>query len=403
MSRTHRWWKRAPAALALPALLCVGAWTADVAAQSQSATEGAGAFVPARGAWERRTPEQAGFDAATLAEAIAFAREKESATPRDLAVAHYLQWGREPHDLLVGPMKERGPATGLVIRRGYLVAEWGEPSRVDVTFSVTKSFLSTVVGLAVARGLIPDIHEPVSRRVPIEEFASPHNRAITWDHLLRQTSDWEGTLWGKPDWADRPEGEPSTWMKRPRHVPGTVYKYNDVRVNALALAALHVWRRPLPEVASELLMEPIGASSTWSWHGYDTSWVELDGRRVQSVSGGAHWGGGLFIDAYDMARFGLLTLRDGRWGNREVVPASWFALARTPTAAQPTYGFMNFYLNTARKLAPSAPEQSWVHLGNGVNLIYCDPVHDLVVVARWIERDAIDAFLQKLLASLAPR
>jgi len=54
----------------------------------------------------------------------------------------------------------------------------------------------------------------------IDLFDTPHNRQITWDHMLRQTSDWEGTLWGKPDWADRPE-DSDNWMKRPRHKPGT--------------------------------------------------------------------------------------------------------------------------------------------------------------------------------------
>ena len=61
-------------------------------------------------------------------------------------------------------------------------------------------------------------------------FESEHNATITWDDLLRQTSDWEGTLWGKPDWADRPSGDPDTWMTRDRHPSGTVYEYNDTRV-----------------------------------------------------------------------------------------------------------------------------------------------------------------------------
>src|SRR5258708_19670915 len=87
--------------------------------------------------------------------------------------------------------------------------------------------------------------------------------------MLRQTSDWEGTLWGKPDWADRPEPNAAQWTTRPRHKPGTVYKYNDVRVNALALAALNVWRRPLPQVLKETIMDPIGASDTWRWFGYE--------------------------------------------------------------------------------------------------------------------------------------
>ena len=48
-------------------------------------------------------------------------------------------------------------------------------------------------------------------------FETPHNRTITWNHLLRQTSDWEGTLWGKPDWADRPSDKRDEWTTRPRN------------------------------------------------------------------------------------------------------------------------------------------------------------------------------------------
>jgi hypothetical protein len=56
-------------------------------------------------------------------------------------------------------------------------------------------------------------------------------------------------------------------------------------------------------------------------------------------------------------------------------------MALTPTPAQPTYGFMNWFLNTDRKLWPSAPATAFAHLGNGTNLVYVDPEHDLVVVA----------------------
>ena len=107
-----------------------------------------------------------------------------------------------------------------------------------MTFSVTKTFLSTVVGLAWQKGLIRDVTDKARDYMPpgVDLFDEPHNQPITWEHLLRQTSDWNGTLWGKPDWADRPEGKPEEWSKRPLHAPGTRYKYNDVRVNVLALA-----------------------------------------------------------------------------------------------------------------------------------------------------------------------
>jgi CubicO group peptidase (beta-lactamase class C family) len=350
--------------------------------------------------WERRAPEAVGMDPARLQEAVAFAQSSETRAPRDLALSHLLSNSREPHDAAIGPFKERGPVTGVVVRRGYLVTEWGEPRRVDMTFSVTKSFVATVVGLAYDRGMIKDLGDRVQLYVPTEHFASEHNAKITWDHLLRQTSDWQGTLWDKPDWADRPDPDPTTWTTRARHEPGSAYEYNDVRVNLLALAALHVWRRPLPQVLRELVMEPIGASNTWRWYGYDNSWVNMDGVMVQSVSGGGHWGGGMQISAFDQARFGLLTLRQGRWRDRELLSAKYLALARTPTPAQPTYGFMNFYLNTGRKLLPSAPESAFYHLGSGTNAIYCDPENDLVVVVRWIDSRALDGVVQRVLASL---
>ncbi|HUE83360.1 MAG TPA: serine hydrolase, partial [Pyrinomonadaceae bacterium] len=372
--------------------------------------------------WERRTPQQVGMDPARLQEAISFANANESKSPRNLEPAHYQSFGREPFGQAVGPFKERGDLTGIILRHGYIVAEWGNPDRVDMTFSVTKSFLSTVVGLALDRKMISSLQEPVYQSMTpvlaaghdarknraeelgtpqfLEPFASEHNRKVTWEHLLRQTSDWEGTLWGKPDWADRPGSNPAEWTTRKRNEPGTAYKYNDVRVNVLALAALNIWRRPLPVVLKEQVMDPIGASQTWRWYGYENSWVILDGEAVQSVSGGGHWGGGMFISARDMARFGYLTLRRGRWKDQQILSEDWVRMATTPTSVQPTYGFMNWFLNTGRKSIPNAPATAFAHLGNGTNMIYVDPEHDIVIVVRWIEQKAIDGFVQRVLRSL---
>jgi CubicO group peptidase (beta-lactamase class C family) len=210
-------------------------------------------------------------------------------------------------------------------------------------------------------------------------------------------------LWGKPDWADRPEGKPEEWANRQLHTPGTRYKYNDVRVNVLALSALHVWRRPLPEILREEVMNPIGASNTWRWHGYENSWIDLDGQKMQSVTGGGHWGGGMFISARDMARFGYLFLRQGRWKDRQIVSEKWIQMARTPGPANQEYGYMNWFLNTARKPLPSAPESSVTFRGNGQNIIYIDWDNDLVVVVRWIgSGPALNEFLGRILRARAP-
>jgi CubicO group peptidase (beta-lactamase class C family) len=375
--------------------------------------------------WERRTPQQVGMDPARLNEAIAFALANETKAPRNLELAHYQSIGREPFDEGIGPFKERGDPTGVILRQGYIVAEWGDPHRVDMTYSVTKSFLSTTVGLAYDRKLIRSLQDrvrdymaPVVSLAPdfgksraerlgesklLQPFETEHNRKITWEHLLRQTSDWEGTLWGKPDWADRPSENAAEWGTRPRHKPGTVYQYNDVRTNALALAALNVWRCPLPQVLREHVLDPIDASNTWRWFGYENAWIVLDGLAVQSVTGGGHWGGGMFINAYDMARFGYLTLNRGRWKERQLVSEQWIEWALTPTPAEPNYGFMNFYVNKDRAFMPSAPASAFGHQGNGTNFVYVDPENDLVAVLRWIDKPEIDGFVKRLLEAVRGR
>ena len=379
-------------------------------------------YFPPAGQWDRRTPEQTKLDPAKLKEAVDLAIASEAKSARSQELGQTQTFGQAPYGELVGPTKDRGDATGIVIRNGYIVAEWGDPLRVDMSHSVTKSFLASVVGLAFDRKMIRSLQDevidydaPVVAYRPnqryddadafgkskfIDLFATDHNRKITWEQMLRQTSDWEGTLWGKPDWADRPDRDSTKWLGRVRGEPGTAYEYNDVRVNALALAALNVWRRPLPQVLKENLMDEIGASGTWRWYGYENSYAVLDGQIIQSVSGGGHWGGGMFINAYDMARFGLLTANGGKWRDKQRLSDAFMNQARTPTSVQPTYGFMNWFLNTDKKLYPNAPASAIIHTGNGTNIIYVDTENDLVVVVRWIENNKINDFLGKLLASI---
>jgi CubicO group peptidase (beta-lactamase class C family) len=400
---------------------------APVAAAAESvspSTERAAVYYPGA-TWESKSPSEVGVNPARLKDAVDFAVAGETKNTRDLVMNHYQTFGREPFGYAIGPIRERGDPTGIVVHRGFIIAQWGDPTRVDMTHSVTKSMLSSVVGVAFDRRMIKSLDDRVGDYVgPIQvynaapsmnksdrlgsadlifPFEGAHNSQITWDHMLRQTSDWEGTLWGKPDWADRPEDNPAQWTTRTRNKPGTAYKYNDTRVNALSLAALNVWRRPLPQVLKENILDPIHASSTWRWFGYENSWIILDGNLVQSVTGGGHWGGGLYINALDMARFGYLTLRRGKWEDRQLLSDEWVSRALTPTGPQPTYGFMNWFLNTDRKLWPSAPASAFAHIGNGTNIVYVDPEHDLVAVVRWIDNKAIDGFLQRLIAALEPK
>lgn len=286
----------------------------------------------------------------------------------------------QSHPEVIGPLKDGSGASGVVIHRGYLVAEWGDPAAVEMSFSATKTYLSVVAGVAVDRGLVADLDEPVGRAVGAPPFTSDPGAQITWAHLLYQTSQWDGTLWGKPWWSDPQGGQSRDARLAP---PGSEFAYNDVRINLLALALTQLWRRSLADVLGSEVMDVIGASRTWQWHGYNNSIVEIDGRPIAVVSGGAHWGGGLWMSAVDHARLGYLFLRRGHWEAHQVISERWVDASTAPAATNPDYGML-WWLNRHGRVFPTAPVTGYCARGNlGRQLVWVDPARDLVIVSRW--------------------
>ncbi len=337
--------------------------------------------------WKRKKAEEVGMDPALLAEAIAFAEANETRRPRDFSDQERI-FGR-----LLGPIPtERGGTNGIVVRHGYIVAEFGRTDLVEPTYSAAKSFLSTVLGLAVDRGLIRDVHDPVGKYVNDGGYESEHNARITWDHHARQTSEWEGEMFGKTH-TFIGEAEFGRGRRRPRELkePGTFYEYNDVRINRFSLSLLRVWKKPLPEVLREEVMDKIGASDSWRYLPYANSGVEVDGRKMMSVSGGTRWGGGLWINTRDEARFGYLFLRRGKWGDRRIISEKWIDMALEPGPQNPDYGYL-WWLNAQGKQWPDTPKSSFAAVGFGSNTIWIDPEHDLVVVWRWHDGNGNEFF-----------
>jgi CubicO group peptidase (beta-lactamase class C family) len=336
------------------------------------------------------------------------------------AVAHETAWSRTigpafgihhqdpaPWNRLLGPVHARGPVSGTIVVDGRTLTSWGEPERADLTFSVAKTYLALLAGVAYDQGLLPDVHEPVGARAPGIGFDTGRNAQITWEHLLQQTSEWEGECFGLPDTVDRYrtvqfQGGAATGTKgdaRPLQAPGTYWEYNDVRINQLSLALLYLFRRPLPEVFRECIMRPIGASENWRWDGYDNAWVEIEGRRMQSVPGGTHWGGGVSIGSVDQARVGQLLLDDGMCGGRRVLSAEWIARMRTPCAIAPFYGYL-VWLNQARRIFPSVPESSYFAIGAGSSFTWIEPERRMVVVVRWIDSEHADELFGRVLRAV---
>lgn len=345
--------------------------------------------------WETKEPDELGVAENFLQSAIDFAKSNEYSGPKDLRVAILEGFSSEPFHEILGPTKKRGGPAGMILKNGYLIAQWGDIDRVDMTFSVTKSYLSTLAGLAVDEGLIESTGDLVQDYVWDGTFDGEHNQKITWDHLLTQSSNWSGELFGIRDWADRPprDGGIDDWKFRTLETPGTVFEYNDVRVNVLAYSLAQVWRKPLPQVLKNNVMDKIGASSTWRWYGYEHSWITIDGAMIQSVSGGGHSGGGLFINTRDHARFGLLFSRNGKWKDQQIISESWIKNAKSPSEANSSYGYM-WWLNQGNRKWENIEDTSiYYAAGFGGNFIIVDNTNDMVIVTRWLEPSKLGEFM----------
>ncbi|MDB4584416.1 beta-lactamase family protein [Draconibacterium sp.] len=359
-------------------------------------------YFPLRGNnWEIKSPHELQINSDKLDKAVAFAKENEYSGERDLRVAILKGFNREPFHYLAGPTKKRGGPAGVILKNGYIIAQWGDVNRVDMTFSVTKSYLSSVAGLAMDEGLISDVTDKAAEYVWDETFWGEHNSKITWEHLLNQSSDWSGELFGMKDWADRPPGEGGIddWKNRKLNAPGTYFKYNDVRVNVLSYSLLHVWRKPLPQVLKEKIMDPIGASATWRWFGYDHAWVNIDGLKMKSVTGGGHSGGGVFINTLDHARFGLLFMNNGNWNGKQLISENWIKMATQPSPANASYGYM-WWLNNEPGKIEGVPDHIFYAAGFGGNYIVIDQENDLVVVTRWLEPSKMGALVKLVYEAL---
>ena len=370
--------------------LCVAlAASTAISAYAQSAV-----YFPPAGTWAKKSAAELGMDPAKLAEAVSYAQQHETERPLDLSDQEVI------FGSLLGSMPTRRAKTnGVVIYKGYVVVEFGDTAAVDPTYSVAKSMLATVAGVALRDGRITSLDQPVGTSVKDGGYASPHNAAVTWKMHLQQASEWQGEMFGKKDdfigAAQFGKGE-----RKPRELkqPGGFYEYNDVRINRFALSLLRVMDKSVPEVFQQEVMDPIGASSSWKWVPYANSYVEHKGKRMPTVSGGTRWGGGMWINSWDMSRFGYLWLRGGQWGGKQLLQPAYVKEALTPSEHGPDLGYL-WWLNTKGKTLPGLPSNAYAALGAGSNTITVSPNHDLVVVWRWHSGNSAE-FAKRVIAAI---
>jgi CubicO group peptidase (beta-lactamase class C family) len=364
-------------------------------------------YVPPAGSWERKKPSDLGMDDAKIAEAVAWALTQETDWPKDFSKQAEI-FGRP-----LGPLPStRAGTNGIILKDGYIIAEFGDVHAVDPTYSVAKSYLSTTLGLSIDRGIIGSIDERVGERVNaslgdngfVDPAGAPaHNALVTWKHFVTMTSEWRGEMFGKThDFPGAAEYGKSAMQPRELRPPGTFFEYNDVRINRFALSMLRLWKKPLPDVWRDEVMNPIGASPTWKWIPYDNAMVEVDvggtKQMMPSISGGTRWGGGLWINTLDHARFGLLISRGGKWGDRQIVSEQWIREATKQQGVKSDYGYLWWLNNEGRW--PAAPRSSFSAQGAGDNTIWIDNEHGLVVVWRWHKGSAQGELYSRIIGAV---
>lgn len=352
-------------------------------------------------------PLAAPFDAPDdplLADMVRYARGHPSPWPLSIrAVIEGCTFDPPPWNIVKGPLKDRRGPAGLLVVGGRRLAGWGDPAEAEMVFSVTKSYLGLVAAIALDEGKIADLDEPVAKRVFHPAFDAPNDR-VTWRHLLQQTSEWRGSLWGIPDTVDRnrqlsPTEDGSRFgTTTPYGPPGSTWDYNDIRVNALCLALTIVFGTGLKAVLGSRFMAHAGPGA-WTWTGYDESVVTLDGRLEPVVVGGGHWGGGLVVSAAQDADLGRLIVGGGRLDGRRIVSEAALAEILAPCPLQPVYGGL-WWLNTGRALFPAAPETSVFALGVGTNAIWIDRPRDVVLVAHGLAPDALGGLIERVLRAV---
>ncbi|WP_309131289.1 serine hydrolase [Brevibacterium sp.] len=304
----------------------------------------------------------------------------------------------------------RQPANGVVVRDGRTIARWGDIRVPDMAFSVSKALLSLCAGLAWTKGLITDMHEPVGGWVSRLELGPDQLTGIedlgdtSWHHLLQQTGSWEGAVWGKHTSIDRQMDRYGHAANASGFAPGTRWNMNNVRVNLLALALSSVFEDSLESVLRRDIMNPLGGSGSWRWNGYANSYCRLGGRMRQVVSGGAHWGGGIYISSADLALIGKLCAGRGRFGAQQLLSPEWFDMAWDPCPVAPEGSGYLWHLNTGHELSALAPASGVAALGGthalGVNMLWVDPDTDVVAVSRWMAFDRIGNFLDRMSANV---
>lgn len=270
----------------------------------------------------------------------------------------------------------------LIVCDGYLVVEeyfaGQQAESLHMLQSVTKSFTSAAIGIAIAKGYIENVQEPVLGFFPDLEgidHIDDRKRAMTLEDLLtmRSGTDYHERGPGSPHYELNalPGGWTEFVLSRPMVAdPGTIYQYDSGGVILMSAILKTRAGGHADAFLAEHLFEPLGIERFW-W--------------FKNSEGHPHTGGGLNLQSRDMAKFGLLYLRNGRWEDRQIIPAAWVETSteRHVTFANIRRGMTGYgYLWWIMPPNPEGDGKTEIFAACGfrAQYIFVIPEHDMIVV-----------------------
>ena len=290
--------------------------------------------------------------------------------------------------------KEDNVHAVLIARHGKLVFEryftgsdshWGQPAK-DIAFgpdvphdlrSITKSVVSLLVGIAVGKGWVASIDQPVLALLPAyADLSSPQKQGITLRHLLTMSP---GLAWSEQlPYSDLRNSENGMDMAKDpcryvleqpvAHDPGTVWTYSGGTTGLLACVLRQATGKPLDEFARETLFEPLGITKV-EWARYPQA-----GEPVAAS--------GLRLLPADTLKLGQLVLDKGAWNGKQIVPAEWIEMATAPQINAPNAMFYGFQFWLGRSLVDHRSVEWIAGFGYGGQRLFIVPSLDLTMMVH---------------------
>jgi len=314
--------------------------------------------------WRIATPESVGLSSATLCSMVKFLDESKQNNVHAVLVVRHGQLVFEQY--FTGSDYHLGQAVGRV--------KFGPEIKHDDR-SMTKSVTALILGIAIDRGWIKNLDQPVMSFFPqYADLRTAEKDRITLADLLTMSSGLEWHEFGVPytskansEIAMDTSADPYRYALQQKVVapPGQVWNYSSGSAELIAAALKKATGKPLDQLAREVLFEPLGIT--------DAEWYKYAQGNVSAAAG-------LRLRPRDLAKIGQLMLQLGTWNGKQVVPASWIRSATSPHIQAIELYFYGYQFWLGRSLFDQR-ELIWsAAIGNGAEGMFIIPELDLVVV-----------------------